>query len=478
MVRVEALDGLSPVEVFLAWRRMAYPFILSGGVSRGMRRFSVVGAEPSFVVKVGADGTVTLEGKKTFTQGKDPFSVISDILSTFRDCKRGPFPFNSGGVGYFAYDLKDLIEKPVRKNFHPRDGIGLPLCMVGFYGTVFVFDHLEKRAYLVQDDLLSERGIHRELAGTLMEGKGVLPPGIEVHAEGIVSSMTMEGFVEGIRRAQGYIESGDIYQINLSQRFSIQWSGDPLGLYLHLLRNNPAPFCSYLEYDGFKIISNSPERLLMVRGTTAETSPIKGTRPRGRTPLEDRTLVEELKKDVKERAEHVMIVDLERNDLGRVSVPGTVRVEEFGSIETLPGLHHMVSRISGRLRDGIDSMMCLRALFPGGSVTGAPKIRAMEIIDEIEPTRREIYTGGMGWIDLSGDTDISMAIRTAVYVDGTIYLHVGSGIVWDSVPEREYHETILKAHSFLHALGCDDRLITDRDDEEGYGLHKQKVRSF
>jgi anthranilate/para-aminobenzoate synthase component I len=206
-----------------------------------------------------------------------------------------------------------------------------------------------------------------------------------------------------------------------------------------------------MDCGAFKIISNSPERLLKVEDGIVETQPIKGTRPRGSTDEEDRRFMEELKNSTKERAEHVMVVDLERNDLGRVSIPGSIEVRDFEKIETYPVLHHMVSTVRGRLKPGMDGPMALRASFPGGSVTGAPKIRAMEIIDELEPNLRGIYTGGVGFIDFNGSMDISMAIRTALYKDGRLHLNVGGGIVADSVPEDEYEETILKARDFLEA---------------------------
>lgn len=275
----------------------------------------------------------------------------------------------------------------------------------------------------------------------------------------ISSNFTRDEYLETVLKAQEYISSGDIYQINLSQRLTLPIGGDPLGLYTRLIETSPAPFSSFFDYGQFQIISNSPERLLKVDGRTVETSPIKGTRPRGGTPEEDRQLIEELRTSVKERAEHVMIVDLERNDLGRVSEPGTVAVTSFERVETFPGLHHMVSTVRGTLRKGIHPMECLKSAFPGGSITGAPKIRAMEIIDEIEPAPRGVYTGGIGWMGFNGEMDISMAIRTAVVRNNTLYLHVGGGIVADSVPELEYGETLLKAKCFLDVVGAKNTAI-------------------
>ncbi|MBI5560729.1 MAG: anthranilate synthase component I family protein [Deltaproteobacteria bacterium] len=274
---------------------------------------------------------------------------------------------------------------------------------------------------------------------------GKEPPSIE-------STLTKEDYIKTVKKALGYIASGDIYQINLSQRLKIGCAQDPFAVFFPLFKKDPAPFGSFMDFGRFQIISNSPERLLRVESGVAEVEPIKGTRPRGKTPEEDKVNLEQLRQSPKERAEHLMIVDLERNDLGRVSVPGTVEVVIFEKIETYPSLHHMVSKVRGRLRPGIDAPAALKACFPGGSVTGAPKIRAIEIIDELEPVRRGIYTGGLGWMDFGGDMDIAMAIRTAVCKDSYLYLNVGGGIVADSDPEEEYAETLIKAEDFLKVL--------------------------
>ncbi|MBE9531579.1 MAG: anthranilate synthase component I family protein, partial [Proteobacteria bacterium] len=245
---------------------------------------------------------------------------------------------------------------------------------------------------------------------------------------------------------------GDIYQINIAQKFNVPWAGEPFTLFKSVTEESPAPFSTFLDFGGFQIISNSPERLLKIEGNTALTEPIKGTRKRGETEAEDLALIKELKESTKERAEHVMIVDLERNDLGMISLTGSVQVTDFERVLTLPGLHHMVSSVTGQVKEGLGSLKCLERIFPGGSITGAPKFRAMEIIDELEPERRGLYTGALGWMDFSGDLDMSMAIRTAIYKDETIHLSVGSGIVTDSIPKEEYDETILKASAFFKAI--------------------------
>lgn len=428
--------NITPQRAFLALRHLQMPFIFPGGASR---RHSIVSASPLEVIKT--DG-----------RAADPFTALSETAARYSRKSKGPFPFNSGAVGYFSYDLKDVIEPKVFKE-RGKKGIGIPASIIGIYDPVFIYDHAEEKGYLVSTGGLKERVEEfRKAFNNAPEG---LPERLSMACAGFSSNFTKEGYLNAINRAKDYISSGDIYQINLSQRLTIPWKGDAFSLFASLTENYPMPFGSFIDYGEFQIISNSPERLLKIADGIVETSPIKGTRPRGKDPEEDSFFIEELKKSKKERAEHVMIVDLERNDLGRISVPGSVNVTEFEEAYTYPGLHHMISTVRGILKEGIDSPSALRSVFPGGSVTGAPKIRAMEIIDELEPDKRDIYTGAVGWMDFNGEMDFSMAIRTAVSKDGLLYLNVGGGIVADSVPEDEYVETLIKAKDFLSTLGIE-----------------------
>lgn len=499
-MRVDPVKAISPLDAFIALGALGRPFILSGGGGWGNgggggKNFSFVGAGP-FMEFTATPGGTFLDGEPV---PGDPFEALSEILSGYKDIERGPFPFNGGGVGYFSYDLKDIIEKPrgdkgavkgggddptLRKGVYDPS---TPLCSVGFYDPVYVYDHVDGKGFIVsagtkgaEERVVRIKGAleagnathHTHTAppassqalqagGCAREKNGLYPlrgaggAGYDnLSAAGVAANFTRSGYIDAIKKAQSYIAAGDIYQINLSQRLTIPWAGDPFALYTSLLSQSPARFSSYIDMGSFKIISNTPERLLKVEDGTVETQPIKGTRPRGAHPEEDRRYMEELKKSEKERAEHVMVVDLERNDIGRVSIAGSVEVTDFEKIETYPGLHHMVSTVRGRLKPGLDGPMALRASFPGGSVTGTPKIRAMEIIEELEPAPRGIYTGGAGFMDFSGTMDISMAIRTAIYKDGRIDLNVGGGIVADSVAEEEYDETILKAMDFLNLFFC------------------------
>jgi para-aminobenzoate synthetase component 1 len=328
--------------------------------------------------------------------------------------------------------------------------------MIGLYDPVFVYDHKKEEGHLVWSGDEATKNIYKAISKKLSSKKTPVAPRLSpLTSKGrrrYQSNITKAEYLATLDRALRYISNGDIYQINISQRLSLTIDEDPFAIYLALLDSGAGRFASFMDCGDFHIISNTPERLLRVKGSTIETEPIKGTRPRGRTPKADQRQIDELRESIKERAEHLMIVDLERSDLGRVSTPGTVRVSNFRRIESYPTLHQMVSTVTGELQADIDPLMALRACFPGGSITGAPKIRAMEVIDELETCERGLYTGGLGWIDLCGDMDIAMAIRTAVYAGGVLSLSVGGGIVADSKPEEEYLETLLKAEDFLNIL--------------------------
>ncbi|HDJ29183.1 MAG TPA: aminodeoxychorismate synthase component I, partial [Proteobacteria bacterium] len=260
-------------------------------------------------------------------------------------------------------------------------------------------------------------------------------------------------YIEAVRQILEYISAGDIYQVNLSQRFAVEFAGKPLDFYRKFRTLSPAPFGAYLVTDNHTIMSNSPERYLLIKNDYIETRPIKGTRPRGGNPEIDEQLRRELIDSSKDQAEHIMIVDLERNDLGRVAQYGTVHVPEMEIVESYANVHHLVSTVAARIEPKHSTVDCIVNSFPGGSITGAPKLRSMEIIDELEPSCRGVYTGSIGYLDFSGDIDLNIAIRTAVHHQNTLYFQVGGGIVADSDPHLEYEETITKAESFLKTLG-------------------------
>jgi para-aminobenzoate synthetase component 1 len=264
--------------------------------------------------------------------------------------------------------------------------------------------------------------------------------------------MSKPAYLAAVARIKGYIAAGDVYQVNLTQRFDAALLRDPFCVYERLRRRSPAPFSCYLNLGSFQIVGSSPERFLRIANGRAETRPIKGTRPRGRDPIEDERLRDELFRSEKDRAELLMIVDLERNDLGRVCEFGTVAVDDLCRLETHPTVHHLAATVSGRLRPECDALECIRAMFPGGSITGAPKIRAMQIIDEVETCRRGIYTGSVGYIGFDGSADLNIAIRTIICSRGRATYHVGGGIVWDSDPEAEFKECMDKGRAMFESL--------------------------
>lgn len=350
----------------------------------------------------------------------DPFHWLCRHLRTNPD---------QTAVGYWGYDLRHHTERLSAK---AQDHLHLPDMHVALFE--------------------SQRSARRSEPGSeLRDAYYVTSVDRERTAEAAVSRAE---YLQAIRKVKDYIAAGDCYQVNLSQRFSAPWSGAPWELYQRLREASPAPYAAYLDCGDHQILSSSPELFLKIRDGIVETRPIKGTRPRGATPTEDAALAQELLHSEKDRAELVMIVDLERNDLGRVCEFGSVRVPELMRLETYANVHHLVSTVRGKLRPEVGPLDCLRAAFPGGSITGAPKIRAMEIIDELEPCRRGVYTGAIGWVDGRGNAEWSIAIRTMTLKDGRAHFHVGSGIVADSDPEAEYEETLTKASGMLKALGA------------------------
>jgi para-aminobenzoate synthetase component 1 len=442
---IEEIKNTSALDALIALKPMPLAFMLSNW-RFGDSSYSYVSGDPFLTLS--SDNPAE----------KDPFKAISDAISGYRaDCRRRmPFPFSGGACGYFSYDLKDHIE-PFGRALLKRRGKGLdmPYSIMGLYDPLFVYCHKDNTGHVVSASRNEKRFERFCVALRNAEGasKSIAMASGSAKAVSFTSNLTKGDYIRAVQKAQDYISRGDIYQINLSHRLSIKWDGDALSLFKGLLDSAPAPFSSFLDFGAFQIISNSPERLLKIEKGIAETMPIKGTRPRGKDMEEDQRMIKGLKSSPKERAEHVMIVDLERNDLGRICEPRTVEVKEFEALRTYPHLHHMVSTVAGRLKKGIDQAGALKAMFPGGSVTGAPKKRALEIIDELETVPRGVYTGGIGWMDFGGDMDIAMAIRTAVHSKGALYLSVGSGIVADSEPSEEYEETMVKARDFFKALG-------------------------
>lgn len=389
------------------------------------------------------------------------FTALEGRLAAYRLPHRASQlpPFRGGAVGYLAYELgRELESLPGRT----RDVLQIPTCVLGFYNFAVALDHLTGRvslSYLRPDADLGEPSLDElrdQIASTLEAGRDRAPSGVEDgsgrEAE-LRSEFTKSEYSEAVRRIKEYVRAGDVYQVNMTQRFSAPMKGrSPWDLYGALMRVNPAPFSAYLGFRDVQVLCSSPELFLRVEGRRVETRPIKGTAGRGRTVAEDRRIEAELLESAKDRAELTMIVDLMRNDLGRVCEMGSVRVAPFPELETYASVHHLVGTVTGTLGEGLGVCDLLRATFPGGSITGAPKIRAMEIIDELERTQRGVYTGSIGYLGFDGDACLNIAIRSIVVAHGEASLNAGGGIVADSCEEREYEECLLKARNLVRAL--------------------------
>ena len=355
-------------------------------------------------------------------------------------------PFGAGLVGYLAYDYGRQLESlPCLA----RHDIALPDLSFGLYDWSVVSDHQLQRCWLVchpQVPSARQQALLRQL------DSHAAPRQAFSLCEPFAAEQGKSQYAEAFARVQDYIQAGDCYQINLAQRFSSRYQGDPLSAYCALRERSPTPFSAYLEMAGGTLLSLSPERFIEVQNGRVETRPIKGTRPRGSSPQQDQALAEELQRCEKDRAENLMIVDLLRNDLGRSCEPGSIRVPELFSLESYPNVHHLVSSITGRLRSDSDAIDLLMRAFPGGSITGAPKIRAMQIIEELEPVRRSLYCGSVGYLGCEGQMDFNIAIRSLVCHEGSIYCWGGGGVVADSELDAEYQETLTKVGNLLDAL--------------------------
>ncbi len=458
-------------QCFEGFRGRPYGFYLDSGMDpMKLGRYSFMGSDPFLVLRSRGDELTIIRGEETEVRQGNPFDAVGELLEVYSlDGSPAGIPFVGGVVGYFSYDLCHFIE---RLPATAVDDFDLPECYLAFYDTIMAFDHFEGRAYLVSTGFpeLEEDKRKRRAEEKLKELKdrvlstperSLIQPSVAGAGLVLTSNFSREQYLEAVAAAREYICAGDIFQVNLSQRFEADLTISPYELYQRLRRINPAPFASYLDFDGISVVGASPERFLKVRGDRVETRPIKGTRPRGKTETEDSALARELLSSVKDRAENVMIVDLERNDIGRVCRYGTVKVTELAILETYPTVFHLTSTVEGQLCPGKSRIDLLKATFPGGSITGAPKVRAMEIIDELEPTRRSVYTGSIGYLSFGGDMDVNIVIRTILAKKGRAYFQVGGGIVYDSEPEAEYQETLDKARALIQALNLSAEVVVE-----------------
>jgi para-aminobenzoate synthetase component 1 len=452
---VGAAELPDPLTAVRAISQLPHPFLLHSALPDGRARWSFFGADPFAVFRAGDYGAGLAMWRRLAQQ-----VVASDPSPTL-------VPFTGGAVGYWAYDFGRRLEQLPEI---ARDDTGLPDVVLGLYDVVGAFDHQSRQAWLFSSGLPLEGAMRSDRAVArldrflrLLNGRRATPP-LPRRSDEVLrppSTFTRNEYRAAVEQVKDHITAGDIFQANLSQRWMLEARvAEPnlLGIMLTeaLALSSPAPYSSYFGAGDHAIASASPERFLELRGGRVETRPIKGTRPRSPDPAEDARLREELLASPKDRAENVMIVDVLRNDLGRVCETGSVETPALCQVESFAQVHHLVSTVTGRLAAGIDAFDLLHACFPGGSITGAPKIRAMEILEAIEPVRRHIYTGSIGYLDWRGDADWSIAIRTLLVTPDAIRFAAGGGITSGSEPEAEYQETLDKAEGMRAAL---ERLI-------------------
>jgi anthranilate synthase component I len=462
---VYTADLLTPVGAYMKLAREAkYSFLLEsveGG--ENIARYTFVGAGPTEVFRArGRNCVLETDGKPNqVEEDQDPIEHLRRLTRRYHPVRvPGLPPLTGGAIGYCAYDMVRLIE-PIPAS--GRDDLRLDDCVMMFYLGLIAFDHVQHRVWIIRNVFTDGPGSLRAKYDAAIEGirctrqilEGPMPKQVPAKRSGplrVESNMTKAQFTRAVRKAKQYIRAGDAFQIVVSQRFSAKTSADPFEIYRALRVINPSPYLYFLKMDDVSVAGSSPEMLVKVQGRDAFYKPLAGTRPRGKDEKQDAELETALLADPKERAEHVMLVDLGRNDLGRVCEYGSVKVERLMFVERFSHVMHIVSALRGRLREDVDCFDALMACFPAGTLSGAPKVRAMQIIDELEPTRRGIYAGAILYLDFSGNLDSCIGLRTLVAKDGRAYVQAGAGIVADSVPETEYQESVNKARAVIKAL--------------------------
>lgn len=408
--------------------------------------YDIISADPQLMFTTRGNSTEIIEGDTIEYSAADPFELIKNALAA-RQCSTDELPFVGGAIGYFGYDLGRRLE--TLPDTTAQD-IDIPDMAVGIYDWAAVFDHQVQRAWLVAQEDCEQDLNH--WARILTAAEPLTPAAYATSFQTVSEvkpEISFDEYAHAFNKIKHYITEGDCYQVNLAQRFSASVTGDPWDAYQRLRNLNPAPYSTFFSLPLCAILSSSPERFLKVNDRVVETKPIKGTRPRAKNPVADRRLADELSRSDKDRAENLMIVDLLRNDLGKTCAIGSVMVPELFAVESYATVHHLVSTICGRLADGLDASDLLRGCFPGGSITGAPKLRAMEIIEELESFRRTVYCGSIGYLSFDGTMDTNIAIRTLVHHGGKMYCWAGGGIVADSKLDDEYTECLDKASAML-----------------------------
>jgi para-aminobenzoate synthetase component 1 len=430
-------------------------FLDSGYPASRHGRYDIISAEPMAALLTRGDSTKVQSNGGAYISSADPFDLLRQQLLPMAERDPG-IPFGGGAIGYIGYDFGRRLERLPQL---VEDDEQLPELAVGIYDWALVVDHHQHRSFLVGQgrDPLTRRKWQKLVHRFRAPAKVVTREAFRV-LEKIVSNMDQQRYAEAYQRIKHYIREGDCYQVNLARRFTVATAGEPWLAYQRLRQINPAPFSAYLNIPDVQVLSTSPERFLRVVDSQVETRPIKGTRSRVADPLLDRQLAESLCRSPKDRAENLMIVDLLRNDISKNCAKGTVKVPKLFELQSFATVHHLVSTITGRLISDRDALHLLRDCFPGGSITGAPKLRAMQIIEQLETHRRGVYCGCIGYLGFDGAMDTNIAIRTLVHAGGRMSFWAGGGVVADSSMEGEYQESIDKVVSLFHLLEQNDSL--------------------
>ena len=466
VVKSITADLLTPVSAFLAVAANEPDAFLLESIERGEQigRYTFLGARPYLQVRARGDDVLLQRGRKQEKQRGGVLKIVKELLRQHRPATLpGLPPFTAGAVGYFAYDGVRQLEKIGE---HAKDELSLPDCVLMFFDRLLAFDHLRHQIHIIAtadvsresprlaydralaDIAVLEKKLARRLPSTQWQHSGASRRAkLKVHA-----GTSRSRFMKSVERAKQYIAAGDIFQVVLSQRVDFVPEVAPFDIYRALRTVNPSPYMYFLRMDDVCVLGSSPEMLVRVTGSKLEYRPIAGTHPRGRDEAEDARLEKQMLSDEKERAEHVMLVDLGRNDLGRVSEYGSVKVRDLMYVERYSHVMHIVSALEGKLRSGLDALDAFAACFPAGTLSGAPKVRAMQIIEELEPVRRGIYGGSVLYADFAGNLDSCIAIRTMLMKGKKAYLQAGAGIVADSDPAEEFQEAINKAQAVLRAV--------------------------
>jgi para-aminobenzoate synthetase len=456
--------SIPPYLLFSVFKEKPSPFFLdSGNDYKELGRYSYMGSSPFLEAQAYPDQLELFWANRSHReifplQKSERLQFLNDAQIKYH-VPHAPFPFSGGAVGFLSYDLKNELEALANDTV---DDLNLPLWRFAWYDGIVTYDHIQDKYWIMACGMDENGTCHVNLANERIACLEQLlysfvpeqPKEPEDHMYSTIApSVSHAQYLNDLKHVIDYIYAGDIYQANLTQRFSMFWEGDPWNLYSQLHRQNPAPFAAFLPYSDFQILCSSPERFIRIQTDgLIETRPIKGTRPRGISPTEDQSQAFELQNSPKDRAELTMIIDLERNDLGRICKFGSVKVPNLITLEKYPTVWHLASTVTGQLRSGLKTSDIIQAVFPGGSITGAPKIRAMEIIEELELYKRGLYTGSIGYMGFDGAWDLNIVIRTILIKDGKAYIHVGGGIVADSIPESEYNETLDKAKALFRVL--------------------------